>query len=205
MQKIEPLEFEKFYHIYNCGINGTELFRENTNYEYFLKLYHKYINPVADTFAWCLMGNHFHFLVKIKDENKKNNNRKITPDRVLNPVRVGTPSQQFSKLFNAYAQAYNKRYNRHGSLFERPFKRKYIDNEKYLIQLVIYIHNNPVHHGFTLHPEDYAWCSYQTFISLKPTKLKRDEVINWFDDIPNFKSAHQNKIDYINIENLLEI
>ncbi len=56
-----------YYHIYNRGINGCELFREPTNYEYFLGLYEKHISPVAETFAWCLMGNHFHLLVKIKE------------------------------------------------------------------------------------------------------------------------------------------
>jgi len=96
--------------------------------------------------------NHFHLLVRVKDEEEIE--ASSTPDRVWNPVRgkVGTPSQQFSKLFNSYAQAFNKRYSRHGNLFERPFKRKLIDNELYLKQVIMYIHNNPVHHRFCDHP-----------------------------------------------------
>ncbi len=70
MQKIEPLEHDKFYHIYNCGINSTDLFKEKSNYEYFLGLYDKYIYPVADTYSWCLMKNHFHLLVRIKEEEE---------------------------------------------------------------------------------------------------------------------------------------
>lgn len=69
-QKIIPIEHDKFYHIYNCGINGENLFRKKANYIYFLQQYDKYIEPVAETFAWCLMPNHIHFLVRIKDEDE---------------------------------------------------------------------------------------------------------------------------------------
>jgi len=68
MQQIEPLTYGNFFHIYNCGVNGCNLFTELTNYEYFLELYDKHISPVADTYAWVLMKNHFHLLVKIKEE-----------------------------------------------------------------------------------------------------------------------------------------
>ena len=64
----EQLEYEKYYHIYNCGINGCNLFNEAGNYTYFLNLYNKYLSPIADTYAWVLMPNHFHLLVKIKCE-----------------------------------------------------------------------------------------------------------------------------------------
>ena len=130
-----------------------------------------------------------------------------SPDRVRNPVRgkVGTPSQQFSKLFNSYAQALNKRFGRHGNLFERPFKRKVIDNEWYLKQVILYIHNNPVHHKFCDHPMEYPWSSYLTCVSVKPTKLNRDKVIGWFEDQANFKFVHNQKIEIEQIENWLEI
>lgn len=116
MQEIEPLIYGNYYHIYNRGIDSCNLFREADNYEYFLDLYDKYISPIAETFAWVLMPNHFHLLVKLKDEEEIVE-ASSTPDRVPNPVRgkVGTPSQQFSKLFNSYAQALNKRFGRHGN------------------------------------------------------------------------------------------
>lgn len=52
-----------FYHIFNRGINGENIFRAGIYYSYFLYLYQKYIVPAADTFAYCLLKNHFHFLV----------------------------------------------------------------------------------------------------------------------------------------------
>ena len=91
MEKFEHLEYGKIYHIYNRGINKGDVFFETKNYEYFMNLYAKHIDPVSDTYAWCLMKNHFHFLVRIKDETAK------------------TPHQSFSNLFNAYTKAINKR------------------------------------------------------------------------------------------------
>lgn len=206
MQKIEKLEYGKYYHIYNRGINSCDVFKDAENFSYFLKLYENNISCIANTFAWVLMPNHFHFLVKLKEEDEILCSGILSPDRVLNPVRaIGTPSQQFSRLFNSYAQAFNKRNNRHGSLFERPFKRKMISNEIYLKQVLLYIHNNPVHHGFCEHPMDYPWSSYLSCISLKPTNLERNIVIGWFDDMGNFKETHNSKIDIIKIEEMLEI
>ena len=68
--QIEPLRHGHFYHIYNRGVNSCGLFREPDNYEHFLGLYDKYISPVAETFAWVLMPNHFHLLVKVKEESE---------------------------------------------------------------------------------------------------------------------------------------
>lgn len=169
--------YGRFYHIYNRGINGCNLFVEDENFEYFLRLYDKYITAVADTFAWCLMPNHFHLLVRLPDLSGLENLTGLKP-----------PHQSFSKLFNAYTKAFNKRYHRHGSLFERPFKRKSINSVDYLRKLILYIHNNPVHHGFCSHAIEYPWSSYLTFLSLKPTRLKREQVVGWFDDHASFKT-----------------
>ena len=206
MQEIEPLIYGNFYHIYNRGIDGCNLFRENENYEYFLDKYDQYISPVAETYAWVLMPNHFHFLVRVKEKGEIAV-ATSTPDRVSNPVRgkVGTPSKQFSNLFNSYAQALNKRIGRHGNLFERPFKRNLLANAEYLKNVILYIHNNPVHHGFCSHPMEYPWSSYLSCVSVKPTKLQRDKVIGWFDDQANFKYMHDQKVEIEQIENWLKI
>ncbi len=120
--KYEPLQKHNYYHIFNRGNNGIDLFFEVENYDYFLSLIKKYIVPIADILSYCLLKNHFHLLVKTKDiENEK------------------LISQGFSNLFNAYTKSINKRYNRTGSLFQNKFKRIRISNENYLIQLIVYI------------------------------------------------------------------
>ncbi|HNX55347.1 MAG TPA: hypothetical protein PLG33_00785 [Prolixibacteraceae bacterium] len=128
MEIIEPLNYGNFYHIYNRGIDSCNLFTEPDNYEYFLSLYDKYISPVADTYAWVLMPNHFHFLVRLKEEKEIVASLHLTGFQNLSGVEVKQPHQHFSNLFNAYTKAFNKHTGRHGSLFERPFKRKLIDS-----------------------------------------------------------------------------
>lgn len=226
--KDEKLLNGKFYHIYNCGINGMDLFRESENYEHFLGLMDKYILPIAEIFAWVLMRNHFHLLIRIKenvwykysladrdpkddswfDEHKWETIDLISCEADLSsseanesvnlpkPVKIPNPNLHFSHLFNAYSKYFNKRYTRHGGLFERRFNRKNIDNKQYLKRMVLYIHNNPVHHRFCDHPIEYPWSSYLTCISVKPTRLKRDAVLGWFDSEANFKDLHNEKIEH---------
>ncbi len=237
MQKTTPILHGQYYHIYNCGINGVNLFREEMNYNHFLKLYDKYIEPVAETYAWCLMPNHFHLLVRVKENivykyskasyddrsvdavmfeevkwqtvdlsssagHDSVNNETEIPQR-QGSVKLPDATQHFKHFFNAYAKYINKKHNRHGSLFERPFKRKLIESGVYLKQVLVYIHNNAVHHGFCEHPFEYSWSSYHTCISTGKTKINREEVLEWFGDVENFKYVHDKKADLTLIENWL--
>jgi putative transposase len=200
MSRVEHLERGKYYHIYNRGIDGCDIFRQSENFEYFLRLYEKHIEPIADTYAWVLMKNHFHFLVQIKD-------LPVKPDLpgFYNPEGLKPPHQYFSNLFNAYTKAFNKRFKRTGSLFEKNFHRKRINNMKYLKNVLVYIHQNPVQHKIRERASDYPWSSYQTCISVKHTRLKRDTVVGWFDNIGNFQYYHNQKLETIAIENFLKI
>ncbi len=200
--KTIPLEYGKFYHIYNRGTNSCNLFYKNDNYEHFLHLYDKYISSVAETFAWVLMKNHFHLLVRIKKENEISFPKNLRGFKNLEGLdRI---NKQFSNLFNAYSKAINKRYHRTGSLFEHPFRRIPVNTNNQLRYLVYYIHHNPIHHGFCDHYLDYTWSSYLTMISPKETKLKRYEVLNWFNNKNNFVNCHTTeqieKFDKLNID-----
>lgn len=232
---MEQLEYGNYYHIYNHGVGNRDLFSEPVNYEYFLGLYDKYISPVAETYAWVLMPNHFHLLVRIKEnmvyqysnvdrsvdavgfeemkwqtvEHKLSTSESnLSTSAGLDSVtksKTPQPHLHFSHLFNAYSKYINKRYETRGALFERPFKRKLIKNENYLKQVILYIHNNPVHHGFCEHPLDYPWSSYLSCISMKLTKLRREAVIGWFDNEANFRYMHDKKVETEGIERWLEV
>jgi REP element-mobilizing transposase RayT len=203
-----PLEPGRFYHIYNRGTNRCPIFRETDNYNYFLSLYDKYISPVADTYAWVLMGNHFHFLVRILPPDLSNPSnpegfKNLQGLKGSTTVAENKTYQHFSNLFNAYSKAFNKRYERTGSLFEHTFRRNLVDDANYLKQVVLYIHNNPVHHGFCSHPAEYPWSSYLSCISLQPGQLKCKSVIGWFDNEADFKLLHDKRFDPVPVENLL--
>ncbi|MFC4818532.1 transposase [Flavobacterium sp. GCM10023249] len=197
----QPLEYGHFYHIYNRGNNSATLFFETENYNYFLRLYSKYINPIADTYAWCLLKNHFHILVRIKD--KEEIEKYTTNENDGNNFKIKQPSRQFGHLFNAYTQAINKKYGRTGCLFEGTFERKLVDSESYFQKLLFYIHNNPVHHGLVTSIVDYPWSSYSTIISKKPTKLNRETVLKTYDGLENFIFFHQQEQDLTAIENII--
>ena len=165
------LNFGKYYHIFNRGNNREMLFREEKNYHYFLDRYVKYLYPIVDTYAYCLLPNHFHFLVRIKDlqgvRNGKNQSLK-------------TPSKHFSNLFNAYTKAINKTYQRTGSLFEKPFHRKEVKQHNHLKQLVLYIHFNPQKHGIISDYRLWPFSTYEEILHEQPTRIQRLDVLNWF-------------------------
>src|SRR5687768_9956347 len=87
------MKFEEgdFYHIYNRSIDRKPMFRNDGNFEFFLRKYDSYLSTVLDTFTYCLLGNHFHLLVKIKDLPTIDNPLKTVHDRV---------SHQFRKFFS---------------------------------------------------------------------------------------------------------
>lgn len=186
------LEPGNYYHIYNRGNNGQDIFFENANYEFFLNRLDQYLSPFCDVVAWVLMKNHFHLLVFVKDEVAVS---QLTYTATETPKKVDV-HLQFGHFFNSYAKAINKKYARTGSLFEKNFERKPVLSEEYLVKLIHYIHHNPVRHGFTEHVWDYPWSSYGSIVSKKPTKLKREFVLNLFDDVENFVAVHRKEIDY---------
>ena len=124
-----PLISGKYYHLYNRGNNKEKLFYYEGNYDFFLEKYRKYCSPFVETYCYCLLPNHFHFLIRIKDEE-------------INPRKV---SNQFRKLFITYARMINNQESRTGCLVSKNFRRIEINDEKYLKNLVIYIHKNPMY------------------------------------------------------------
>jgi REP element-mobilizing transposase RayT len=135
------------------------------------------------------MKNHFHFLVRIKEYDEIVESE-LTYSTVEKPKKID-PSRQFSHFFNAYTLAINKRFNRSGSLLEKPFERKLIKDENYFKNLIVDIHNSPKNKGIVNDVESYRWSSYARLISNSPTKLQREKVLNYFDGVENFIFCHQ--------------
>ena len=164
------------YHVYNrANTNKEKLFFENKNYRYFLNQFDFYLGDYLEVWAYCLIPNHFHFLVKVKE---------ISGD--TNIILV----EQFRKFFISYTQAINKQEFRRGSLFQKSFKRKLIDSDEYISALIHYIHFNPIYHKLVDNIDQWEYSSYQSLLSDRPTKLYRNEVIGWFGGKKEFERFH---------------
>ncbi len=211
-----PLEPGKFYHIYNRGNNGENIFIAERNYAYFLNLYAKYIEPVAETYAYCLLRNHFHSFVRIRPQRPgrfstdhlpvltaSKEGQTGSPDSRVKTCQVYTPSQDFSNLFNAYTKSVNRAYGRTGSLFEKPFRRIEVASPQYCWQLVHYIHWNPQKHGFVKNFREWPYSSYHALLSERPTHLQREQVLAWFNGRIEFDAVHQMLTDEKSILDLI--
>lgn len=192
MSHPQALLRDQFYHIYNHAVDGLNLFRCEADYHRFLRLYAKHIEPIAETFAFCLLPNHLHCLVHTKAPHEQR-----LPAGATAPHE---PSQHFSNLFNAYARYYNLRYRRKGPLFLRPFQRKEVNSPRYYKALLIYIHQNAELHGLVDDFRDWPYTSYHLFLTDKLSRLKRDKALAWFAEDEDFVDKHLKAIDFSIIE-----
>lgn len=152
-----------FYHVYNRANGSENLFTETNNYNFFLKKWDAYVGDYINVWAYCLIPNHFHFLIRVKDEDDLPN--------LLNPGKSVAEmiSNQFRNLFISYAKSFNSVYNRNGSLFQKPFKHILIDSQTYLIAMIHYIHHNPIHHNCSNSFISWKYSSYSALLSKNTT------------------------------------
>ncbi|HNW89315.1 MAG TPA: transposase [Bacteroidales bacterium] len=180
--KIDNIESGAMYHIFNRGNNKENLFVEDRNYTYFLSLMEKYLTNVADIYCYCLMKNHFHLLLKIKESIN-----------IVDEKYQKKPHLAFSHMFNSYTKSINKAYNRTGSLFQEHFHRNRITEDGFFKNVVAYIHLNPEKHGFVRDFRNYPHSSYSDFFTDRKSFIDKDFVLNFFGNIDNFEAWHCHK------------
>jgi REP element-mobilizing transposase RayT len=187
------LEPAKYYHIYNRGIAGADIFPEDRNYAYFLKLYARHVAPAVSTLAYCLLRNHFHLFIQIKTSEVAL--ASVEAEEKDGARNSSTASLALANFFNAYAKAINHAYARNGALFEHRFRRVEVAEELYGLRLIHYIHHNPQKHGFVEDYRHYSHSSYRAFLSDRPTGLQRQQVLEWFGGRERFVAVHQTLTD----------
>lgn len=141
-----------YYHIYNRGAHKADIFRDDRDYVYLLKL----LKEKAAAFdisviAYCLMDNHYHFLLRQNGD--------------------ATISQFMQAVFNIYSKTFNKKYGLSGTLFESAFKAIFVDRYEYLLHLCRYIHRNPVEADMVKKPEQWHYSNYLEFIEQRAGEL----------------------------------
>jgi REP element-mobilizing transposase RayT len=172
-----PVCPDRYYHIYNRGNNKEKMFYHSVDYYFFLSKYKEYVAPFVETYAFCLLPNHFHFLLKTGNE--------------INQSITNVPNQ-LRKLFICHAQRINFMHQRMGGLFTKSYQRIEVQDEAYLTQLVNYIHKNPIKHGVHADYETYLYSSYRILVCESKTLLARDDVFDWFGGKQQFLDYHSN-------------
>ena len=137
-----------YYHIYNRGASHGRIFLEDENYLFLLRQVKQYAQALGiATIAYCLLPNHYHFLLR----QDGNHAAGLLPQRV----------------FNSYSKAFNRRYERTGTLFEGPYRTIPVTSEGYLLHLCRYIHANPVRHGLVQRLEEWPYSNYPEWMGLR--------------------------------------
>jgi len=132
------------YHVMLRGINRQRVFEDSEDNE-------KYLQTIADCkpicgfelYAYCLMGNHVHLLLKEGTESLE---------------------QIFKRIGSRYVYWYNWKYDRCGHLFQDRFKSEAIENDGYFLTVLRYIHQNPVKAGISESVSEHEWSSYNNYI-----------------------------------------
>ncbi|MBI5942976.1 MAG: transposase [Chloroflexi bacterium] len=179
----------QYYHIYNRGAGKAKIFFNDGNYQYLLRLVKEYYQKYGATIiAYCLMPNHYHFLLRQESEE---------------------PLSKFMQvLFNAYVQALNIQQERTGTLFEGRFKHKRVDKWEYLMVLCRYIHRNPVKAGLVEKPEDWAFSNYREWIGVRDGVLvdkvfvqdhfpNADEYVRFVNDVEDEEKSYEKISKYL--------
>ena len=142
-----PRKFSKtgIYHIMLRGNERKDIFIDEEDKEKFIKIvFKKKTDKAFKLFAYCIMGNHLHLIIKEQKE----------------PI-----SRIIKRITTSYAYYFNNQYKRVRHLFQDRFKSETIEDEPYLLSAIRYIHNNPEKAKITK-KEKYRWSSYSNYIDI---------------------------------------
>ncbi len=135
-----------YYHIYNKAVSDNLLFIEERNYHFFLSKILLYLGSTTKLLAYCLLPNHYHLLIQLKEHNLP---------------------KSMQKLALSYTVPFNRIYNRTGHLFQGPYRLKSVDDTRYLVHLSRYIHLNPVAAKLVNKSEDWNFSSMREYVGMR--------------------------------------
>ncbi|HEY0742152.1 MAG TPA: transposase [Chryseosolibacter sp.] len=147
---------DRFYHIYNRGNNKQKIFFTNANYRFFLQKVAKEIAPASDLVCYCLMPNHYHFMIYF-GSGHRNFRQAINMENLER--KIGT-------LQSSYTRAINYQEKRVGSLFQAKFKVVDIDDFDQARTCFRYIHRNPVKAGLVAEAQKWIHSSFNEYLDL---------------------------------------
>jgi len=156
------------YHVILKGLDGRNIFLDDSDRSVFIEK----LNKARETggfelFAYCLMDNHVHLLIKEGEE-------------------LGT---SIKRMTVGYVQLHNNKYGRTGHLFQNRFSSEAVEDEQYLMRVIRYIHRNPLKAGMIARLEEYPWSSYDKIIQGyqgNSTVLDSEIIKDYFPTVADF-------------------
>ena len=200
------MQFEQghIYHIYNQGNNRQRIFFTEENYMFFLQKMKKYLLPYCDILAWCLMPNHFHWMVYVHTTIvERAATDGVISNHPVNTLPVSKKTRNLNDsigiLLRSYSRAVGNQERRNGALFREATKAECISlcdeitpsfigsyikistPEKEYPQICFhYIHYNPVRAKLVKHPEDWKFSSFQDLAGFRNGQLINKQRITEF-------------------------
>ncbi len=165
-----PLRIEypgAWYHVMNRGRRGEKIFSISEDYETFITVLQETVEVLnLKVSAYCLMSNHYHLLI-------------CTPD--------GNISRCMRHINSVYTQRFNRIHHKDGSLFRGRYKAVLVDNDNYLLEVLRYVHNNPIKAGLVKDVDDFTWSTHKGYCSRakKWDWLHKDFLLSMFSEKSN--------------------
>lgn len=203
-----PIVQDEIYHVFNRSVGRQPIFSSTRDYQRAIEVFRFYLYnkpslrfsfynrlpkeqkikffddmtkssiPIVEIICFCLMPNHFHFLLK-----------NLTDDGI---------KQFISNFQNSYAKYFNIRTDRTGTLFQQNFKAVRIESNEQLIHVSRYIHLNPVT-SYIIEAEDlenYPWSSYPDYSGKNTSYIFKDPVLGQFRSAEDYKKFVLDQVDY---------
>lgn len=155
----------ELYHFYNQGNNREQVFFNRENKLYFLQKFRKCVAPNCKVLAYCLMPNHFHFLLYTLKESVR--------EKKVGRLMVPALKDGFRQLLSSYTQAINQQEGRSGSLFRQKTKAKLLENsdKRYPFSCFHYIHQNPLRAKLVGKMEEWEFSSFRDYMGIRKGSL----------------------------------
>jgi putative transposase len=174
-----PFLPQQYYHVYNRGAHKADIFRNEADYVFLLKLVKKRVKEDnVSVIAYCLMSNHYHFLLRQNGE-----------------IQIGKFMQA---IFNVYTKAFNAKYGHSGTLFEGPYRAIHIDPTEYLLHLCRYIHRNPIEAEMVIVPEQWQYSNYLEFVGRRAGTLVDKDFVD--ENFGSPEAYREFVMDYVPLE-----
>ncbi len=182
------------YHIYNKVVSSENLFNDPSDYNDFFQRYATYLAPYFDTYAYNLIPNHFHFLVRVKDKAKIDVSTENTTAaqkylQGIEPINSFLENQ-LGRMFSGMALRFNTKNNRVGPLLKAGVKRVLLKTEERVIYQLLYIHHNTIHHGLGAEYDDWKYSSYLAYLSQDHSQVDRDYILQLLGNKDEFLRLH---------------